>query len=89
VSGSNSHKRRRTEHQAKMAKNFRRRGSDPLATKIGRVMSDPAMRELCLALKFGESTTAHIAEGFKVTITRLEGDELERDDQRARISLVT
>jgi hypothetical protein len=52
-------------------------------------MSDPAMRELCLALKFGESTTAHIAEGFMVTITRLEGDELERDEPRARISLVT
>jgi hypothetical protein len=33
------------------------------------------MRERCLALKFGESTTAYIAEGFKVTIARLEGDE--------------
>ena len=83
VSDSDSGKRRRAEHQAKLA-NFRRRESDPLAAKSGRVMSDPAMRERCLALKFGESTTAYIAEGFKVTVTRLE-----RDEQRARISLAT
>jgi hypothetical protein len=39
-------------------------------------MSDPAMRERCLALKYGESTTADIAEGLQVMVTRLEGDEL-------------
>jgi len=83
VSDSDSGKRRRAEHQAKLA-NFRRRESDPLAAKIGRVMPAPAMRERCLALKFSESTTAYIAEGFKVTVTRLE-----RDEQRARISLAT
>ena len=83
VSDSDSRKRRRAEHQAKLA-NFRRRESDPLAAKIGRVMPAPAMRERCLALKFSESTTAYIAEGFKVTVTRLE-----RDEQRARISLAT
>jgi hypothetical protein len=44
--------------------------------KFGRVMSDPAMRERCLALKYGESATADIAEGLQVMVTRLEGDEL-------------
>ena len=47
-----------------MAEGLRRGRSDPLAVKFGRVMSDPAMRERCLALKFGESTTAYIAAGF-------------------------
>ena len=52
------------------------RTSDPLATKFGRVMSDPAVRERCLALKYGESTTADIAEGLQLMVTRLQGDEL-------------
>jgi hypothetical protein len=42
------------------------------------------MRERCLILKFRESTTAYIAEGFEVTVTRLE-----RDEQRGRISPAT
>jgi len=52
------------------------RTSDPLARKFGRVMSDPAMRERCSALKYGESTTADIAEGLQLMVTRLQGDEL-------------
>jgi hypothetical protein len=45
--------------------------------KFGRVMSDPAMREQCKALKVGDSTTADVTQGFKVVVTRLEGGELE------------
>ena len=52
------------------------RTSDPLARKFGRVMSDPAVRERCLALKYGESTTADIAEGLQLLVTRLQGHEL-------------
>jgi hypothetical protein len=51
--------------------------SDPLAVKFGRVMSDPAMRERCKALKVGDSATADVTQGFKVVVTRLEGGELE------------
>jgi hypothetical protein len=59
-----------------MAEGFRRRRSDPLAVKFGRVMSDPALRERCVSLRVGDSTTADIAEGFKVIVTRLEDGEL-------------
>jgi len=68
VSGFNRAERRR-------ALEFRT--SDPLAVKFGRVMSDPAMRERCLVLKFGEGTTADIAEGLQVRVTRLEGADLK------------
>jgi hypothetical protein len=60
-----------------MAEGLKRRRSDPLAVKFGRVMSDPAMRERCKALKVGDSTTADVTQGFKVVVTRLEGGELE------------
>jgi hypothetical protein len=40
-------------------------------------MSDPAMREQCKALQVGDSTTADVAQGLKVVVTRLEGGELE------------
>ena len=60
-----------------MAEGLRRGKSDPLAVKFGRVMSDPAMREQCKALKVGDSATADLAQGFKVVVTRLEGGELE------------
>jgi hypothetical protein len=59
-----------------MAEDFRRRRSDPLALKIGRIMSDPAVRARCVGLKIGDSTTADVTEGFKVIVTRLEGGEL-------------
>ena len=60
-----------------MHEGLRRGRSDPLAVKFGRVMSDPAMREQCNALKVGDSTTADVTQGFKVVVTRLEGGELE------------
>jgi hypothetical protein len=69
--------RRRADRQMRMAEGLGRRRSDPLAVKFGRVMSDPAMRERCLALNVGESATANITERFKVVVTRLEGGELE------------
>jgi hypothetical protein len=59
-----------------MGEGFRRRGSDPLAVEFGRVMSDPAMRARCAALKVGDSATADVTGGFKVVVTRLEGGEL-------------
>ena len=52
------------------------RTSDPLAVKFGRVMSDPAMRDRCSVLKFGEGTTADIAEGLQIRVIRLEGPDL-------------
>ena len=58
------------------AEAFRRRRSDPLAVKFGRVMSDPALRERCVSLRVGDSSTVDIAEGFKVIVTRLEDGEL-------------
>jgi hypothetical protein len=67
---------RRYGGEEEMVENFRHRRSDPLAVKIGRVMSDPAMRARCVGLKIGDSTTADITEGFKVIVTRLEGGEL-------------
>jgi hypothetical protein len=63
-----------------MTEGFRRRRSDPLAAKFGRVMSDPAVRERCVALKVGDSTTADITEGFKVIVTRLEGSEFSIEE---------
>jgi hypothetical protein len=51
-----------------MAEGLRRGRSDPLAMKFGRVMSDPAMRERCKALKVGDSTTADVTQGFKVVV---------------------
>ena len=68
--------RRRAERQLRMAEGLRRRRSDPLALKLGRVMSDPGMRERCLAMKVGDTTTADITGGFKVMATRLEGGKL-------------
>ena len=41
-----------------------RRRSDPLAAKSGRVMSEPAMREPCLALKIGESHRGRYRRGL-------------------------
>jgi hypothetical protein len=58
-----------------MAEGLRRGRSDPLAVKFGRIMSDPAMRERCKALKVGDSTAADVTQGFKVVVTRLEGGE--------------
>jgi hypothetical protein len=43
-------------------------------------MSDPVVRERCVALKFGDSTTAGITEGFKIIVTRLEGGELSIEE---------
>ena len=67
--------RRPAERQKRMAEVLTRRRFDPLAVNFGRVMSDPAVRERCLGLKVGDSTTADIAEGFNVVVTRLEGGE--------------
>jgi hypothetical protein len=39
-------------------------------------MSDPALRERCVSLRVGDSSTVDIAEGFKVIVTRLEDGEL-------------
>jgi len=36
-------------------------------------MSDPGMRERCLAMKIGDTTTAEITWAFKFMVTRLEG----------------
>jgi hypothetical protein len=72
-----------------MAEGLRRGRSDPLAVKFGRVMSDPAMRERCKALKVGDSTTADVTQGFKVVVTRLEGGELEIAVHRCAASNVT
>jgi hypothetical protein len=66
--------RRCVERDRRMAEGFKRRRLDPLAVRFGRVMSDPAMRERCLALKVGGSTAAEIADG--VVVTRLKGGEL-------------
>ena len=68
--------RRRAERQKRMVEVLMRRRFDPLALNFGRVMSDPAVRERCLGLKVGDSTTADITEEFKVVVTRLEGGEL-------------
>ena len=64
------------ERDKRMFEGFKRRRLDPLAVRFGRIMSDPAMRERCLALKVGDSTTADIADGLKVAVTRLKGGEL-------------
>jgi hypothetical protein len=64
-------------NRAERRRAFQFRTSDPLAVKFGRVMSDPAMRERCLVLKFGEGTTADIAEGLQVRVTRLKGADLK------------
>jgi hypothetical protein len=77
------------EGEKRMDEGFSRRRPDPLAVKFGHVMSDPALRERCVSLpptrrcaslKVGDSTTADIAEGFKVIVTRLEGGKLEVED---------
>jgi len=39
-------------------------------------MSDPGMRERCLAMKIGDTTTADITKAFKFMVTRLEGGKL-------------
>jgi hypothetical protein len=59
-----------------MAEVLMRRNFDPLAVNFGRAMSEPTVRERCVGLKVGDSTTADIAEGFNVVVTRLEGGEL-------------
>jgi len=68
--------RRRAERQKRMAEVLMRRKFDPLAVNFGRAMSEPAVRERCVGLKAGDSTTADIAEGFNIVVTRLEGGEL-------------
>ena len=68
--------RRRAERQKRMAEVLMRRKFDLLAVNFGRAMSEPAMRERCVGLKAGDSTTADIAEGFNIVVTRLEGGEL-------------
>ena len=67
MSGFNASEQRRT---------LKFRTLDPLAVKFGRVMSDPAMRSRCAAMKVGDRPTADVTEGFKVVVTRLEGGEL-------------
>jgi hypothetical protein len=74
--GHNSTERRRAERPARMIEGLTHRRSDPLGMTFGRVMSDPATRRRCLALKVGESITANIGEGFEVMVTRLESGEL-------------
>jgi hypothetical protein len=59
-----------------MVEGLKHRRSDPVGLQFGRVMSDPAMRERCLALKVGQSITADIGEGFEVMVSRLEGGEV-------------